>query len=143
MTYNISLSDGVDVHFSSAPFIVEDEISPVIAREASLSGCMDIRSVYRVVAKALEFPDYFGENLDALYDCLTDLSWLEAAAYVVVLSDAGTAWTRMPLSMGRMVNTWLDASRFWQEEGIYLKLAFQLTDQDADPSLPVVEAGKS
>jgi hypothetical protein len=63
-----------------------------------------------------------------------------ALRLAVVLSDAGAAWTRMPLSMGRMVSTWLDASRFWQEEGIYLKLAFQLTDQDADPSLSVVDA---
>ena len=25
------------------------------------------------LAEALEFPDWYGENLDALYDCLTDL----------------------------------------------------------------------
>lgn len=36
------------------------------------------------IAAALEFPDYFGRNLDALYDCLTDLSWLPGGEHVVV-----------------------------------------------------------
>ncbi|MCO1582275.1 barstar family protein [Crossiella sp. SN42] len=34
------------------------------------------RAVLQAFARALSFPDYFGVNLDALYDCLTDLSWL-------------------------------------------------------------------
>ena len=26
------------------------------------------------IADALDFPDYYGKNLDALYDCLTEMS---------------------------------------------------------------------
>lgn len=29
------------------------------------------------IGKAFSFPEFYGENLDALYDCLTDLSWLQ------------------------------------------------------------------
>ncbi|MGH3620822.1 MAG: barstar family protein [Sciscionella sp.] len=39
------------------------------------------------IADALSFPDYFGRNLDALYDCLRDLSWLPAGEHVLILSS--------------------------------------------------------
>jgi RNAse (barnase) inhibitor barstar len=44
--------------------------------------------LYDEVAAALQFPPYFGENLDALDECLTDLEWLPADAYVLVILDA-------------------------------------------------------
>lgn len=37
---------------------------------------------------ALQFPYYFGENWDAFYDCLSDLSWLRAEAVVLFFADA-------------------------------------------------------
>ncbi|MDP9863431.1 MULTISPECIES: barstar family protein [Streptosporangium] len=40
------------------------------------------------IAGALSFPDYFGHNLDALYDCLTDLTWLPAGEHLLVWSDS-------------------------------------------------------
>jgi hypothetical protein len=36
------------------------------------------------VAGTLRFPDDFGHNLTALYDCLTDLSWLPAGEHVLI-----------------------------------------------------------
>ena len=30
------------------------------------------KALHRAVSEALDFPDWYGENLDALYDCLTD-----------------------------------------------------------------------
>ena len=30
-------------------------------------------NIHRHLKKLLDFPDYYGENLDALYDCLTDI----------------------------------------------------------------------
>ncbi|WP_112263747.1 barstar family protein [Lentzea terrae] len=39
------------------------------------------------IAEALSFPSWFGQNLDALYDSLTDLSWLPAGEYVLVVPN--------------------------------------------------------
>jgi hypothetical protein len=41
------------------------------------------------IGAALQFPAYFGENWPALDECLKDLSWLPAQAYVLIVTDAG------------------------------------------------------
>jgi RNAse (barnase) inhibitor barstar len=45
-------------------------------------------NLYDEFGAALQFPDYFGENWDALNECITDLSWVPAQRYVLVLVDA-------------------------------------------------------
>jgi RNAse (barnase) inhibitor barstar len=40
---------------------------------------------FQELARSLDFPDYFGRNWDAVYDCLTDFNWLPADGYVLVL----------------------------------------------------------
>jgi RNAse (barnase) inhibitor barstar len=44
----------------------------------------DKMSTMDAIAAALSFPDWFGRNLDALYDLLTDLSWLPEGEHVLV-----------------------------------------------------------
>lgn len=56
-----------------------------------LRACIDTDAVLREIAETLEFPDWFGANLDALADCLVDLSWLAAPGYLLVLEHIG-AW---------------------------------------------------
>jgi len=59
-----------------------------VARIA-LAGVGDKTELLVRVARGLEFPDWFGGNWDALEDCLTDLSWLEADGYVLLIDAAG------------------------------------------------------
>lgn len=54
-----------------------------------LAGARAKNAFLNAVAKALVFPDYFGHNWDALEECLTDLEWLPAKGYILVITDAG------------------------------------------------------
>ena len=38
------------------------------------STISSMKEFHRILAKALSFPEWYGMNLDALYDCLTDIS---------------------------------------------------------------------
>ncbi len=85
-------------------------VGPVTSKAAALDA----------IGAALNFPAWYGRNLDALHDCLIDLSWqpdgehvliwaghrqLEAAdpesyrAVLAVLTDAAAAGTGRPLSV--------------------------------------------
>jgi RNAse (barnase) inhibitor barstar len=55
---------------------------------ADLSGCKDKRSALRMLGHALGLPDWFGANLDALYDVLTDEeTWTVERGAVIVLDS--------------------------------------------------------
>ena len=45
---------------------------------ATLDGnrCKTEELLLQELASVFNFPDYFGNNFDALYDCLSDLEWL-------------------------------------------------------------------
>ncbi|SDQ75112.1 Barstar (barnase inhibitor) [Actinopolyspora saharensis] len=45
------------------------------------------RMMLDAVAAELSFPEWAGRNLDALHDCLIDLSWLPAGEHVLVWSN--------------------------------------------------------
>lgn len=62
------------------------------------------------IARALGFPKWFGENWDALEDCLTDLSWREGEGQVLLFSQATPGD-----DLGILVDVLGSAGEFWRE----------------------------
>jgi hypothetical protein len=50
--------------------------------------CRSLDAFFDEAAAALQFPYYFGENWPAFDECITDLEWLPASAYLIVISNA-------------------------------------------------------
>lgn len=66
----------------------------------------------KTIAAALDFPDWFGGNWDALEDCLSDLSWRKAAGHVLVFEQA-----RAGDDFGVLVDVLRSAAEFWAARG--------------------------
>ena len=60
------------------------------------------RQMHEYIAQMLEFPEYYGKNLDALYDCLTDIC--EETQITVINYDI------LDYRENAMINTFLDAA---------------------------------
>lgn len=91
-----------------------------IARHAVEAGSTK-DAIIDAIGEALDFPDWAGRNLDALYDLLTDLEWLrdESGAernIAVVLDRSATAFAGGIEDWDKIVYVLLDAAAWWQPE---------------------------
>lgn len=81
------------------------------------------------IALALEFPDWFGQNWDALQDCLTDLSWLHAEGYVLILDRCDAFRADHGEDFATLLQICGAAADYWREERIPF---WTLVDMRAD-----------
>lgn len=75
-------------------------------------ACADKAALLQNIAKALDFPDWFGGNWDALEDCLTDLSWQNAPGYVVVFEDPQNGD-----ELGVLIDVLRSSAEYWAGRG--------------------------
>ncbi len=82
-----------------------------------LSGVYNPDNLHEVIAKVLPLPDYYGGNLDALYDVLTEIG----EDTVIRFQNADEAWVMMPKYMRNFKRMTEDAV----EENPFLNIDFE------------------
>jgi hypothetical protein len=94
-----------------------------------LCGAAGKEAMMERIARALDFPRWFGGNWDALEDCLTDLSWSGAAGHVLLIEGAAD----LPVDeRGILVDILASAAASWAER----KRPFFAVFLDNSPTLP-------
>ena len=68
-------------------------------------------------ARALNFPDWFGKNWDALNDCLIDLSWLNGRGWVIIFENSKDLAARKPQVFHSAVEVFQSANDYWRQAG--------------------------
>ena len=107
------------VHFAmpdAVESLREDEALRILELSAD---ARDEQTLLRSLGRALELPEYYGENWDALDECLRDLE--TDALTVLVVEGAATLWISAPDAARMLVDVWLSAA---SERGGDLHLVF-------------------
>lgn len=91
---------------------------------AECSDCVDKPSVLKAIGRAFALPEWYGANLDALYDCLTDLPEHGDPGWIVVLA-------RLPNEPGfgageraALLDVFRDAADDFAARGVGLRVFF-------------------
>ena len=85
----------------------------------------DLAVALEALGRGLGFPEWYGANLDALNDCLTDFSWNEAPGYVVILSGADTLH-ELGEPFARLNGVLDNAVQEWRRQGVPFWIFYDL-----------------
>lgn len=66
-------------------------------------------------SSALAFPEHFGHNWDAFYDCLSDLAQRFSSGLVIVFENLSDFARLEPEEFNAAVDAMIDASEYWRE----------------------------
>ncbi|MBC8006448.1 MAG: barstar family protein [Prolixibacteraceae bacterium] len=100
-----------------------------------LRAARDKNSFLNALAKALQFPDYFGHNWDAFYDCLLDLQHGDGAGMLLLLRDASGFARAEPEEFAAAVDTLADAAYYWKGQNKALVAVVELETPTLAPEL--------
>jgi RNAse (barnase) inhibitor barstar len=81
------------------------------------SRCKTSVKLFEELKREFELPDYFGKNLDALYDCLMDLEWITKDHIVLIIEhfdELLSDETNDPEFLEDFLITLDDVSKSWQ-----------------------------
>jgi len=117
---------------------------------ANVAEAQSKQDVLERIAQAFLFPPHFGKNLDALYDCMTDLVFKAGVqhGFVVVLEQLPDNRGFDREAREQLLDVFRDAADFWAERTVPFRCFYSFAvshsdnttwDKVAEPSAPVPE----
>jgi RNAse (barnase) inhibitor barstar len=82
-----------------------------------LAAVTDKTQFLALCKKQMKLPAHFGENWDALADCLRDFEWLKSKGYVLQLSHGEKFSAAAPDEYRTALAVLAEAATFWKGKG--------------------------
>lgn len=92
-----------------------------------LRNARNVPGFIAALKRDLCLPEWFGDNLDALNDCLTDFSWHPAPGYVITLSGMESLRDN-PTSFAALNQVLASAVEEWQERELPFWIFYLIDD---------------
>jgi len=97
----------------------------------------DIDTALLALGRDLDFPDWYGRNLDALNDCLTDLAWHSAPGYVIAIAGANALRANTE-AFCTLNEVFTSAVAAWQAQDVALWVVYEFANAErADGLAPL------
>ena len=103
---------------------------------ANLHAATDKDSVLTAIAGAFELPDHFGVNLDALYDCLTDLrppGRADRPGFVIVLEALPENEVFDARARQELLDVFRDAADAFDDRGLAFRVFYSVIKSASPP----------
>jgi RNAse (barnase) inhibitor barstar len=102
----------------------------------------DEREFLQLCADTFAFPDWFGHDWDALFDCLTDLTWENpSAGHLVVYAGWQALAQDEPESFAAALEIFKESAALWQDSPTPMTVLLPVTGlEEAPPDLPVLRS---
>jgi hypothetical protein len=90
-------------------------------------------AVLRAIAKAVDFPEYFGSNMDALYDCLRDTVLDQKAGAILWLYKLHSGDPALEQDAALIESVCSDTAEFARENGRIFTYVIEHAGKHPDP----------
>ncbi|MEO8742133.1 MAG: barstar family protein [Lysobacteraceae bacterium] len=127
---------------STGVYLVEDDDlgvleasarnTDLVVRRIDLHGCINKDDLLQRIAAALAFPPGFGNNWDALSDCVRDLGWLPGQGYVLLFGHLGNLRDASEDDFDTLLDVFDEAAETWAEQGVRFWAFFTLPESAFD-----------
>ncbi|HEX5393642.1 MAG TPA: barstar family protein [Rhodocyclaceae bacterium] len=128
-------------HGDDAKIVKAAEANGFVVFPVDLRRANNREDLLDTVAHDMAFPEWFGHNYDALFDCLCDLGWRPGEGYLVLLRHCDNVHGRAEADFVNTLKIFEQAAAEWREDGIPF---WCLVDMQADGIawLPTVGPGE-
>jgi RNAse (barnase) inhibitor barstar len=81
-----------------------------------MRAAKDREKMLKTLGEALDLPPWFGNNYDALVDCLCDLGWVPAAGYVIVMENCHNIHSMATPDFNMLLDIFAEVANAWREQ---------------------------